>query len=170
MLGLHHLLWVSTTHCEKARQILIDVDQSCYGFAATSMNFSLMALNALRSGFLTTELRNRCKAVASRGGNGRQQVSPAIAVTAELYGAILHRHYRMWRGGRKQRKQIGFVMKDLGDEAGSAKGVRALLAQYSLTNWEKLNLEAQIAAGGGGEGTAGPGFSAMDDGSAGLSS
>ena len=54
MLGLHHLLWVSTTHCEKARQILIDVDQSCYGFAATSMNFSLMALNALRSGFLTT--------------------------------------------------------------------------------------------------------------------
>eukprot|EP01043_Picozoa_sp_COSAG02_P007356 COSAG02_NODE_218_length_28570_cov_75.594816_20_plen_171_part_00 len=170
MLGLHHLLWVSTIHCEKARQILIDVDQSCYGFAATSMNFSLMALNALRSGFLTTELRNRCKAVASRGGNGRQQVSPAIAVTAELYGAILHRHYRMWRGGRKQRKQIGFVMKDLGDEAGSAKGVRALLAQYSLTHWEKLNLEAQIAAGGGREGTAGPGFSAMDDGSAGFSS
>ena len=23
MLGLHHLLWVSTTHCEKARQILV---------------------------------------------------------------------------------------------------------------------------------------------------
>ena len=170
MLGLHHLLWVSTTHCEKARQILMDVDQSCYGFAATSMNFSLMALNALRSGFLTTELRNRCKAVASRGGSGRHQVSPAIAVTSELYGAILHRHYRMWRGGRKQRKQIGFVMKDLGDEAGSAKGVRSLLAQYSLANWEKLNLEAQIAAGGGAEGNAGQGFSAMDDAPAGFSS
>lgn len=169
MLGLHHLLWVATTHCEKARQILIDVDQSCYGFAATSMNFSLMALNALRSGFLTSELRTRCKAATSRGGN-RQQVSPAIAVTADLYGAILHRHYRMWRGGRKQRKQIGFVMKDLGDEAGTAKGVRNLLAQYSLNNWEKLNLQAQITAGGGSEGNSGPGFSAMDNAPAGFPS
>ena len=47
--------------------------------------------------------------------------------------------------------QIGFVMKDLGDEAGSAKGVKTLLAQYSLSKWEQLNLEAQIAAGGGAE-------------------
>jgi hypothetical protein len=53
--------------------------------------------------------------------------------------------------GRKQRMQIGFVMKDLGDEAGSAKGVKTLLAQYSLSKWEQLNLEAQIAAGGGAE-------------------
>jgi hypothetical protein len=79
----------------------MDVDQSCYGFAATSMNFSLMALNALRSGFLTAELRRKVTAAAAAGGARRGQVSPAIAVTAELYGAILHRHYRMWRGGAK---------------------------------------------------------------------
>jgi len=48
MLGLSHLLWVATNHGQKARIILRDVDQSSYGFAAVSINFSLMALNALR--------------------------------------------------------------------------------------------------------------------------
>ena len=58
---------------------------------------------ALRSGFLTAELRRKVTAAAAAGGARRGQVSPAIAATAELYGAILHRHYRMWRGGAKKR-------------------------------------------------------------------
>ena len=85
-----------------------------------------------------------------------------MAVTSELYGALLHRHYRMWRGGRKQRKDIGYVMKDIQDEASTAKGVRNLLAAYNMNQWNQLNLEAQIAAGGGGDAKAQAGFSDMD--------
>ena len=144
MLGLHHLLWVCTVHCEKARRILLDVDQSCYGFCATSMSFSLMALNALRSGHLNAELRRRIGQPQRSGA-----ATPAVAVVAELYGALVHRHYRMWRGGRKQRKDIGFVMRDIDLECGSAKGVRTLLRDYGMGQWGEKNLEAQIAAGGG---------------------
>jgi hypothetical protein len=68
MLGLTHLLFVSTTHGEKARIVLRDIDQSCYGFAATSINFSLMALNALRSGFLRSQLQQRLRAVRRKPG------------------------------------------------------------------------------------------------------
>ena len=51
----------SSVHGEKARTILRDIDQSCYGFAATSINFSMMALNALRSGFLKPQLKAQLK-------------------------------------------------------------------------------------------------------------
>ena len=129
------------------------------------MNFSLMALNALRSGFLTSELRKRCESASAAS---KQTVAPAMAVTSEFYGALLHRHYRMWRGGRKQRTQIGFVMKDIQDEASTAKGVRNLLAAYNLNQWNQLNLEAQIAAGGGGDAKANAGFSDMDGAPAGF--
>eukprot|EP01047_Picozoa_sp_COSAG01_P046952 COSAG01_NODE_4445_length_5016_cov_92.960545_3_plen_192_part_00 len=62
-----------SVHGEKARTILRDVDQSCYGFAATSINFSMMALNALRSGFLKSQLKAQLK----KGCAPRQAPTPS---------------------------------------------------------------------------------------------
>jgi hypothetical protein len=85
-----------SVHGEKARTILRDVDQSCYGFAATSINFSMMALNALRSGFLKSQLKAQLKkgcasrqapraaaclvlSFARRAGTNSTHTSPACA-------------------------------------------------------------------------------------------
>eukprot|EP00743_Colponemidia_sp_Colp-15_P007379 GILK01007967.1.p1 GENE.GILK01007967.1~~GILK01007967.1.p1 ORF type:complete len:693 (-),score=154.25 GILK01007967.1:84-1982(-) len=100
MLGLLHLLAFINQHMEMVSHILIlsqDPVQH-FPFAATSMNISKIALEALREGRLTALCRKR---------------KEVMRVVNDFYMSTFHRLYAIWKKEQKRIEHFGFVLRDL---------------------------------------------------------
>lgn len=147
LFGLFTMLHIVSRHGKMTRRIKLEL-QSCYPFAATSLNFTMLSVHALRNGLLNSTMCRRHSLPPSSGERG---ISAGVGAVCELHAACFHRLYRIWRAGKKARTDIGFVFQQIESEARNKKGVAKLLSSYAADRFAELNVAAQKQNGGGGK-------------------